>query len=84
MFSKIAFFVKNCKDKLVFITGGGAEPEIVGKIVELTGCTAVNGFKTSVPDSEIILMQHLCYDMLVPPKALPDRELFYLKASQAE
>ena len=44
------------KDKLVFITGGGAEPEIVGKIVELTGCTAVNGFKTSVPDEEIFLV----------------------------
>ncbi|MDO5145827.1 MAG: glucitol/sorbitol-specific PTS transporter subunit IIBC [Eubacteriales bacterium] len=43
------------KDKLLFITGGGAEPEIVEKIVELTGCTAVNGFKTSVPDEEIFM-----------------------------
>lgn len=43
------------KDKLVYITGGGAKPEIVDKIVELTGCEAVNGFKTSVPDSEIFL-----------------------------
>lgn len=43
------------RDKLIYITGGGAEPEIVGKIVELTGCTAVNGFKTSVPESEIFL-----------------------------
>ena len=30
-------------------------PEIVEKIVKLTGATAVNGFKTSVPDEEIFL-----------------------------
>lgn len=43
------------KDKILYITGGGAEPEIVEKIVKLTGATAVNGFKTSVPDEEIFL-----------------------------
>ena len=43
------------KDKILYITGGGAEPEIVEKIVNLTGATAVNGFKTSVPDEEIFL-----------------------------
>ena len=43
------------KDKLIYITGGGAKPDIVDKIVELTGCEAVNGFKTSVPEEEIFL-----------------------------
>ena len=43
------------KDKILYITGGGAEPEIVEKIAKLTGATAVNGFKTSVPDEEIFL-----------------------------
>lgn len=46
---------KKGKDVLLYITGGGAEPEIVEKIVKLTGCRAVNGFKTSVPDEEIFL-----------------------------
>lgn len=43
------------RDTLIYITGGGAEPEIVEKIVKLTGCKAVNGFKTSVPESQIFL-----------------------------
>ena len=43
------------KDKILYITGGGAEPEIIEKIVKLTGATAVNGFKTSAPDEEIFL-----------------------------
>ena len=63
------------KDKLVFITGGGAEPEIVGKIVELTGCTAVNGFKTSVPDEETFLVVIDCGGTLrcgiYPQKRIP-------------
>lgn len=46
---------KEGKDKILYITGGGAEPEIVEKIVKLTGATAINGFKTSVPDEEIFL-----------------------------
>ncbi len=41
------------KNKIVYITGGGAKPEIVDKIAELTGAEPVNGFKTSVPDEEI-------------------------------
>lgn len=41
------------KNVLLYITGGGAKPEIVDKIVELTGCEAVNGFKTSVEEERI-------------------------------
>jgi PTS system glucitol/sorbitol-specific IIB component len=40
------------KNKLVYITGGGAKPDVVDKIVELTGAIPVNGFKTSVSDDE--------------------------------
>ena len=36
---------KEGKDVLLYITGGGAEPDILPKIVELTGCRPVNGFK---------------------------------------
>lgn len=63
------------KDKVVFITGGGAEPDIIGKIVKLTGCTAVNGFKTSVPDEEIFLVVIDCGGTLrcgiYPQKRIP-------------
>lgn len=63
------------KDKLMFITGGGAEPEIVEKIVNLTGCTPVNGFKTSVPDEEIFLVIIDCGGTLrcgiYPQKRIP-------------
>lgn len=66
---------KEGKDKLIFITGGGAEPEIVQKIVELTGCTAVNGFKTSVPEEEIFLVIIDCGGTLrcgiYPQKRIP-------------
>ena len=43
------------KNKIVYITGGGAKPDIVDKIAELTGAEPVNGFKTSVPDETIFL-----------------------------
>lgn len=33
-----------------------AKPDIIDKIVELTGCKAVNGFKTSVPEEELFLV----------------------------
>lgn len=63
------------KDKLVYITGGGAKPDIVDKIVELTGCTPVNGFKTSVPESEIFLVIIDCGGTLrcgiYPQKRIP-------------
>lgn len=63
------------KDKLVFITGGGSEPEIIEKIVSLTGCTPINGFKTSVPDEEIFLVVIDCGGTLrcgiYPQKKIP-------------
>lgn len=43
------------KHKFIYITGGGEKPAIVDYIVELTGMEAVNGFKTSIPDSETAL-----------------------------
>ncbi len=43
------------KNKLIYITAGGAEPDIAAKIIELTGCESVNGFKTAVPDEEVFL-----------------------------
>lgn len=43
------------RNKIVYITGGGAKPDIVDKIVELTGAEPVNGFKTSVPDEQIAI-----------------------------
>lgn len=38
---------------LLYITAGGTEPEIVTKIVELSGCEAINGFKKQVEDEQI-------------------------------
>ena len=43
------------KNKVIYITGGGAEPEFLGKLVELSGLEPVNGFKTSCPEDEIAL-----------------------------
>lgn len=43
------------KNKIIYVTGGGAKPPVVEKIEKLTGAKAVNGFKTNVPDEEIIL-----------------------------
>ncbi|MGG4409062.1 PTS glucitol/sorbitol transporter subunit IIB [Niallia taxi] len=40
------------KNKVVYITGG-EKPDIADKIAELTGCELVNGFKTSVPETEM-------------------------------
>lgn len=63
------------KDVLLYITGGGAEPEILQKIVELTGCRPVNGFKTSVPEEEIFLVIIDCGGTLrcgiYPQKRIP-------------
>ena len=38
------------KNKVMYITGGGVAPEILNKIVELSGLEPVNGFKTSCPE----------------------------------
>ncbi len=43
------------KHKFIYVVGGGERPAIVDKIAELTGMEAVNGFKTSIPDSETAL-----------------------------
>lgn len=63
------------KHKFIYITGGGEKPVIVDKIVELTGMEAVNGFKTSIPDSEIALAIVDCGGTLrcgiYPKKGIP-------------
>lgn len=63
------------KDTVLYITGGGAEPEIIEKIVNLTGCKAVNGFKTSVPEEQIFLVIIDCGGTLrcgiYPQKGIP-------------
>lgn len=41
------------KNKVVNITGGVISP-VSEKIAELTGCELIDGFKTSVPDDEIL------------------------------
>lgn len=43
------------KHKFIYVVGGGEKPAIVDLIAELTGMEAVNGFKTSIPDSETAL-----------------------------
>ena len=42
------------RNKVVSITGGGIHP-IAAKISEMTGCPAVDGFSTGVPDNEILV-----------------------------
>ena len=63
------------KNKVMYITGGGAEPECLAKIVELTGLTPVNGFKTKCPEEEIALAIIDCGGTLrcgiYPKKGIP-------------
>lgn len=63
------------RNVLLYITGGGAKPDIVDKIVELTGCEAVNGFKTSVPEERLFLVIIDCGGTLrcgiYPQKRIP-------------
>lgn len=63
------------KNVLLYITGGGAKPDIVDKIVELTGCEAANGFKTSVPEEKLFLVIIDCGGTLrcgiYPQKRIP-------------
>lgn len=63
------------KNKFIYVTGGGEKPEIVDKIAELTGMEPINGFKTSIPDSEIALAIIDCGGTLrcgiYPKKGIP-------------
>ena len=63
------------KNKVMYITGGGAEPECLQKIVELTGLTPVNGFKTNCPEEELALVIIDCGGTLrcgiYPKKGIP-------------
>ena len=43
------------KDKILSLTGGGISP-VAEKISELTGATIVDGFKTSIPEEEILVV----------------------------
>ncbi|MDO4661930.1 MAG: glucitol/sorbitol-specific PTS transporter subunit IIBC [Tissierellia bacterium] len=63
------------KDKLLYITGGGFKPDIVDRIIEITGGEAVNGFKTSVPEESIFAVIIDCGGTLrcgiYPKKGIP-------------
>ena len=66
------------RNKVMYITGGGAEPECLSKIVELTGLTPVNGFKTNCPEEELALVIIDCGGTLrcgiYPKKAHPHHQ----------
>lgn len=63
------------RNVLLFLVGGGQRPEVVDKIVELTGCEAVNGFETSVADDRIFAALIDCGGTLrcgiYPQKGIP-------------
>ena len=63
------------RNKVMYITGGGAEPECLAKIVELTGLEPVNGFKTNCPEDELALVIIDCGGTLrcgiYPKKRIP-------------
>lgn len=63
------------RNKVMYITGGGMAPEILPKIVELTGLEPVNGFKTSAPEDELALVIIDCGGTLrcglYPKKRIP-------------
>ncbi|MBQ3973361.1 MAG: PTS glucitol/sorbitol transporter subunit IIB [Lachnospiraceae bacterium] len=63
------------KNKVMYITGGGVAPDILNKIVELSGLEPVNGFKTSCPEEELALVIIDCGGTLrcglYPKKRIP-------------
>jgi len=63
------------KNKVVYIVGGGIRPDVVDRIVELTGLEAVNGFNTAVPDEEVAVVVIDCGGTLrcglYPKKGIP-------------
>ena len=63
------------RNKVMYITGGGVAPEILPRIVELTGLEPVNGFKTSAPEDELALVIIDCGGTLrcglYPKKRIP-------------
>ena len=63
------------RNKVMFITGGGAEPECLAKIIELTGLIPVNGFQTNCPEDELALVIIDCGGTLrcgiYPKKRIP-------------
>lgn len=42
------------KNKILSVTGGGIDP-LAQKLADMTGCTAVDGFKGGAPDDEILI-----------------------------
>ncbi|MBQ8053133.1 MAG: PTS glucitol/sorbitol transporter subunit IIB [Lachnospiraceae bacterium] len=63
------------RNKVMYITGGGVAPEILEKIVELSGLEPVNGFKTSCPEDQLALVIIDCGGTLrcglYPKKRIP-------------
>lgn len=63
------------RNKVMYITGGGAEPECLKTIVELTGMEPVNGFQTNCPEEELGLVIIDCGGTLrcgiYPKKGIP-------------
>ncbi|WP_010240994.1 PTS glucitol/sorbitol transporter subunit IIB [Clostridium arbusti] len=62
------------KNKVVYITGGHT-PDVASKAAELLGCELVDGFKTRVPDDEIVCVVIDCGGTLrcgiYPKKRIP-------------
>lgn len=63
------------RNKVMYITGGGAEPECLKTIVELSGMEPVNGFQTNCPEDELGLVIIDCGGTLrcgiYPKKGIP-------------